>query len=198
MVFVVGRFPEGARSAGILAGAFNPPTLAHQALISAASQVVDQVVCVLPKEYPHKAITGAALEERITMLGRLGLTVALADKGLFIDIAREFRRDIAPLSELQFICGRDAAERIVTWDYGASVPPIGEQLREYQLLVCRREGGYAAPEELAFGVRTLDVDGSWDEVSSTRVREWLAQRDERWRGLIPEAIADDVARIYAG
>lgn len=197
MVCVVGQIPGSTRSVGILAGAFNPPTLAHQALVTAASRAVDHVVCILPKEYPHKSFSGATLDERVFMLAALGNTVAIADQGLFIDIAREFRRDIAPAVELHFICGRDAAERIVSWEYGQAAPPIGEQLREYKLLVARRGGDYHVPLSLGDGVSALDVEADWDAVSSTCVRAWIADGDPRWRSLIPAAIADEVARIYA-
>ena len=197
MVCVVGRIPESVRTVGILAGAFNPPTLAHQALLAAGLTTVDQVVCILPKEYPHKSFSGATLDERVAMLAALGNTVAIAEQGLFIDIAREFRRDIAPAADLYFICGSDAAERIVSWDYGAAAPPIGEQLLEYKLLVARRGGGYRAPRHLDSGVCSLDFETDWDAVSSTCVREWIQGGDVRWRSLIPEAIAGEVARIYA-
>jgi nicotinic acid mononucleotide adenylyltransferase len=196
MLFVVGCLPDPAARVGILAGAFNPPTLAHQALLSAGSRTVDRTVCVLPREYPHKSFFGATLDERIAMLAQLGNTVAIADQGLFIDIAREFRRDIAPKADLHFLCGRDTAERIVTWDYAGTAPPIAEQLQEYKLLVARRGGEYLPPPGLAARVGALDIEQDWEDVSSTRVREWLAQGDPRWRTLIPEAIADEVARIY--
>lgn len=196
MVFVVGSLPESAARVGILAGAFNPPTLAHLSLLSAASRTLDHTVCVLPKEYPHKTFSGATLDERIAMLARLGNSVAIADQGLFIDIAREFRRDIAPGADLHFICGRDAAERIVTWNYGQAIPSIHQQLREYKLLVARRGGAYLPPPDIAASIGTLDVEQDWEEVSSTRVRDWIALGDARWRTLIPEAIAEEVARIY--
>jgi nicotinic acid mononucleotide adenylyltransferase len=196
MVCVVGRIPDSARSFGILPGAFNPPTRAHQALLLAAQKVVECAVCVLPRAYPHKPLTGATLEERVAMLNRLGNTVAIADQGLFIDIAREFRRDLRSGAELFFICGRDAAERIVTWDYDLAVPPIAEQFREYRLLVARRGGEFEASAHLEHGVMTLDVEEDWDNVSSTEVRERIAAGEASWRELIPEPIADDVERIY--
>ncbi len=180
----------------MLAGAFNPPTLAHRALLDAASGVLDCVVCALPREYPHKQLTGATLDQRVRMLARLGLTVVLADRGLFIDMAREFRRDFGQARDLHFICGRDAADRITGWDYGPEQPPIGEQLREYRLLVARRQGDYRPPAALAHGVGVLDAGSDWDEVSSTRVREWIAVGDPRWRDLIPSAIAGEVETIY--
>src|SRR5579872_4296223 len=57
---------------GILAGAFNPVTRAHVALAEAAREVVDEIVCVLPRDYPHKEWHGALLEERVDMLHRTG------------------------------------------------------------------------------------------------------------------------------
>src|SRR5450759_5952675 len=93
MEFVRGA-PRGS-TVGILAGAFNPPTVAHLALIDAARSRVDQVICVLPREFPHKQYQGATLEGRLQMLDRLaaehGFGVAVTERGLFIDIAREAR-----------------------------------------------------------------------------------------------------------
>ena len=104
---------------GVLAGAFNPVTCAHLALINAALEVVDEAVCVVPRVYPHKEFYGAALQDRLEMLRLAGgrYRVEVTERGLFIDIARELRRT-DPGAEIHFICGRDAAERIVTWDYG--------------------------------------------------------------------------------
>ena len=77
----------------ILAGAFNPVTRAHLALANAASSVVDEVVCVVPRVYPHKDIEGASLEQRVEMLRRaLGrYRVERTEGGLFVEIAREMR-----------------------------------------------------------------------------------------------------------
>ena len=117
------RASAAPRRLGILPGTFNPPTRAHLALARAAQGHVDEVLFVLPREFPHKAYEGASFAERIEML-RVAvaddplLSIASTDRGLFIDIARDCR-DAYGDAALSFLCGRDAAERIVNWDYGA-------------------------------------------------------------------------------
>ncbi len=96
--------------------------MAHLALAKAASGQVDQLLCVVPRAFPHKEYFGATLEERLEMLAALEWTVphsiAVSDQGLFLDIARECRAELGPEARLSFLCGRDAAERILGWDYG--------------------------------------------------------------------------------
>lgn len=199
MDLVLGGFREGMRRVGLLAGGFNPPTLAHLSLLRAAESVLDAVACVVPRTYPHKEFSGAGFEERIEMLGRLGYPVLVAERGLFIEIAREFRRDIAAGSggvELHFLCGRDAAERIVGWDYGDAAAGIERQLTEYRLLVAARQGEYEAPPHVRHGVSNLMMEAGFDEVSSTLVRELLVRGDERWRQHVPEELHELVGRIY--
>jgi len=184
---------------GLLAGGFNPPTIAHTALLSAAALQLDAVACVIPRAYPHKSFFGAGFEERLQMLSILGYPVLAANRGLFIEIAREFRNDIAPTRgvELYFICGRDAAERIVSWDYGGHPGEIDQQLDEYRLLVAARKGDFDAPRNLRHGIELLPVAEGFDDVSSTVVRELLAEGDERWVQHVPEALHEHVRRIYA-
>ena len=53
---------------GVLAGSFNPPTIAHQELVHAASFHVEEVLCVVPSVLPHKEYFGATLDQRLGML----------------------------------------------------------------------------------------------------------------------------------
>jgi nicotinate-nucleotide adenylyltransferase len=179
---------------GVLAGAFNPVTRAHLALAEAAAKIVDQVIFVVPRVYPHKQFHGATLEDRIGMLklagGRHG--VQITEGGLFIDIARELRQ---PDTEICFICGRDAAERIINWDYGEA-GAIEKILEEFSLLVAERGGTYQAPEHLRHRVGHMALDEDLSAVSSTEVRRRIAA-GEAWEHLVPEAIAGHVRRIYA-
>src|SRR5438105_1593079 len=83
------RAPVLPRRLGILPGTFNPPTRAHLALARAAEAQVDEVLFVLPREFPHKAYEGASFEERIEMLrlavdGEPRFSIASTDAGLFI------------------------------------------------------------------------------------------------------------------
>jgi nicotinate (nicotinamide) nucleotide adenylyltransferase len=177
----------------VLAGAFNPLTKAHLALVDAALAIVDEVILVVPRVYPHKEFHGASLEDRIEMLRLAGGShrVEVTAGGLFIDIARELRQ---PDTEMHFICGRDAAERIIEWDYGEA-GAIEKMLDEFSLLIAERGGMYEPPPHLRHRVRHLETAEDWSAVSSTEVRRRIAT-GEPWEHLVPEAIVDRVRRIY--
>jgi cytidyltransferase-like protein len=187
------------RKVGILAGSFNPPTIAHLELGRAASAMVDLVLFVVPRVFPHKEYSGATLEERIEMLGAAGLefphAIGLSSDGLFIDIARECREHYGPGVELSFICGRDAAERILRWEYGRA-GVLEEMFGQFELLVAPRGGHFLPPQEFGHRIHVLPIGAGHQEVSSTEVRDRLA-RGEAWEHLVPEKIRERVRRIYS-
>jgi nicotinate (nicotinamide) nucleotide adenylyltransferase len=183
---------------GILAGSFNPPTIAHVELAVAASACVDLIVYAVPRVFPHKEYSGATLDQRVEMLETAGLAtphaIASTEQGLFIDIAREFRDHYGAGVKLSFICGRDAAERILHWDYGRA-GVVGEMLGQFELLVAPRGGHCSPPEEFRHRIHALNIREGHEEVSSTEVRERIA-RGERWEHLVPEKIRERVREIY--
>jgi nicotinate-nucleotide adenylyltransferase len=191
------RAPGAPGKLGILAGAFNPPTRAHLALARAALGWVDEVVFVLPRVFPHKAYEGAGFAERVHMLEAAlqdepRYSIAASERGLFLEIARECRAEYGPGPELYFVCGRDAAERFLEWDYGAGAP-VGEQLREFQLLVADRAGRFQAPPELGDRIHPLAMEADW--ISATAVRERM-RSGQPWEELVPEAIVELARRAY--
>jgi nicotinic acid mononucleotide adenylyltransferase len=130
---------------GIFPGAFNPPTCAHLALAEAARLQfgLDQVTFLLPRKFPHKEYGETGFDDRLDMLEAAlaqlpPCGIASTEHGLFIDIARAFRSQCGQDVELYLLCGRDAAERIVAWDYGDG-PSFCAQLQEFQMLVASRE-----------------------------------------------------------
>ncbi|MGE5646781.1 MAG: adenylyltransferase/cytidyltransferase family protein [Acidobacteriota bacterium] len=178
-------------------GTFNPVTRAHVALAHAALASVDEVVFVLPRELPHKTFEGASFEDRVRMLEAAladepTFSIAASRGGLFIEIARECREAYGAETELYFLCGRDAAERIVNWDYGRE-GAIEEQLSEYQLLVAPRQGCYEAPGRLRARVHALA--GGYDNISASEVRRRI-KSGEAWEELVPEGIVDLVRLIF--
>jgi nicotinate (nicotinamide) nucleotide adenylyltransferase len=185
------------KSIAVLAGAFNPPTAAHLALATAALDLVDQVILAIPRSFPHKQFEGATLEQRLVMLQRIAgstpsLSAAVADGGLFVEIAREARAHY-PEAGIYLLCGRDAAERIVGWDYGE--PDFASRmLEEFKLLVAPRAGEFVPPELLRHAVHLLPPV-NYDECSSTYLRSAI-QAGADWRGLIPGERADLVEQIY--
>lgn len=193
---------EGApRAVAVLSGAFHPPTLAHLALAEAAlnAGAADEVLLVLPVRFPHKLYGDIGLDQRVEMLraataAKPAHSIGISEGGLFLEIARECRECYGEDVRVRFVCGRDAAERIIGWDY-TGAPSIEEQLREYELLVAARGGALAAPEHLAHAIEPLALEGDWEEVSSTEVRERLARQAE-WRHLVPEEIHHLVEQWY--
>jgi nicotinate-nucleotide adenylyltransferase len=176
---------------GVLPGAFHPPTLAHVAMAKAALEVVDEVVFTLPRAFPHKEYTAAGLAERMELLraaiaGEPRFSLAASEGGLFIELAREAREAYGEV-EVFLLCGRDAAERIAGWDYGAG-DPIARQLEEYRLLVASRMGRYEPPEDLRPRVVPLAIPAELEAMSSSEVRRRI-RAGEEWRHLVPEAVA---------
>jgi nicotinate (nicotinamide) nucleotide adenylyltransferase len=187
------------RKLGVIAGSFNPPTIAHQELVYMAGFHVDEVLCVVPSVFPHKEFFGATLEQRLEMLAAADLakpaSIATSEKGLFIDIARECREHYGADTQLYFVCGRDAAERILTWDYGRP-GVVEEMLQEFELLVAARGGEFRPPAEFRQRVHPLSLRAAHDHVSSTEVRERIA-RGEPWEHLVPQEIVELVREIYS-
>jgi nicotinate-nucleotide adenylyltransferase len=193
------RSPTKPRKLGILAGSFNPPTIAHFELANAAGSKVDEVLCVVPRALPHKKYFGATADERVEMLLLSQLivphSIATSDAGLFIDIARECRTQYDPDTQLYLICGRDAAERILTWDYGRS-GVVEEMLEEVELLVAPRGGRFQCAPEFEGRIHSLDLKGEHDLVSSSEVRERI-NRGQPWEHLVPATIVERVKAIYS-
>jgi nicotinate-nucleotide adenylyltransferase len=177
---------------GILPGAFNPITIAHLALAQSALELVDEVLFVLPRVFPHKGYEGATFEQRLEMLGTAladepRYSVGASGRGLFVEIAEECRLSYGSDVRLTFLCGRDAAERIVSWDYGRP-GAIAGMLEKFDLLVSARAGEYDPPAELACSIAPLPIEESFDRISATEVRQRIAQ-GQPWEYLVPAAIA---------
>src|ERR1035441_4451363 len=81
---------------GGFSGTFNPVTVAHMALAEGALAVVDEVVFILPRNFPHKTYCGASFEQRVELLGMAlegapRYSVAASEGGLFAESAGECR-----------------------------------------------------------------------------------------------------------
>ena len=198
MVFLRRAVP--GRTVALLPGTFNPPTIAHQALLDAALGIVDEAVIVLARNLPHKPFDGASLDQRLEMLEQLETrrpySIAVADHGLFIDMGEEFWRDCGhPVSELYIVTGRDAAERILAWDY-PDPTTVDRMFALFHLLVAARRGDFEAPAKYRHRIHPLDVDPSLDAISSTMVRDRIRRRDGDWRLLVPARVAPLAETIY--
>lgn len=195
----VRRIGSDTSRLGVLPGTFNPITVAHLALARAAQSCCQEIVFVLPRVFPHKGYTGASFAERLELLdlalraeGQFSL--AIADQGLFVNIAAECRQAYGPEVRLTFLCGRDAAERIAGWDYGNRVE-FPMMLQAFDLLVAARNGEYTPPAGLSDRIERLELPRSFSHVSSTEVRERVA-RGYGWEHLVPTAVHQRVREIY--
>lgn len=191
------RGRAGASGIALLPGAWNPPTRAHVAMVRASLAWAGEAVLVLPRALPHKEFAGAGFARRVEWIRQLavahGFSAAISDGGLFIEMSRECRSATGS-AQVFVVCGRDAAERIVGWDYGTA-GSIEAQLDEYQMLVAPRGGVYVPPAHLADRIHPLALAEDWYEVSSTEVRQRI-QSGLPWADLVPEAIAADVLAAY--
>lgn len=183
----------------VFPGAYNPPTTAHVAIARAALRWSREVVWVLPRSFPHKSFEGANPGERRAMLTVLaqrnaGFSLAISDGGLYSEIAEEARQCYGDTVEIGLLCGRDAADRIANWDYGA--PGVFDELvGEYQLLVASREGHYQPAEHHRDRVVPLTLEASLNEVSSSEVRRRIAE-GRPWTHLVPAEICGMVRDFY--
>ena len=183
----------------VFPGTFNPVTVAHEALARAALSRVDEVVYILPRVLPHKEFSGAGFDQRMELLCAAaaeseGSSVAATNGGLFLEIAAECREAYGEDTSLTFLCGRDAAERIVNWDYG-DPGACAAMLRQFDLLVAARRGDYEPPPEFRHAIERLELSGEFDHVSATEVRERMA-RGEAWEHLVPAAARRLAREIY--
>jgi nicotinate-nucleotide adenylyltransferase len=194
------RRAEGKpRTLGVLPAGFNPPTRAHLALAEAALGIVDEVLFVLPREFPHKSYDNVSFIQRMEILlaatgGEPRHSVASSDGGLFVEIAAECRDAYGGETALAFICGRDAAERILNWDYGQP-DAVQRMLKDFEMLVAPRAGYFQPPDEMQGRIRSLAVDGGLSAISATEVRERV-RLGQPWEHLVPAKIISMIRKIY--
>ena len=180
----------------LVPGSYNPPTNAHRALLEAALEHVDEAVALLPRAFPHKLYDRVSLEDRIRMLERMSpepYSIAISEGGLFLEMCDEFQLEAGP-AEVSIACGRDAAERILAWDYADS-ETLDRMFASFQLLVAARQGEVAAPARFADRIHSLDLSHEFAGVSSTEVRERIRAGTE-WRHLVPDLVAPLIAQLY--
>lgn len=196
---------------GVLGGAYNPITSAHLAIADAVVQHfgIHEVLFLLPAVPPHKAIFGASLEQRLEMMAlavqdRPYASVGLSSHGLFLDMYRGLQMLYPPHTDVYFLTGRDAAERILTWQYDDAATALRQMFTAFQLIVCDREGPFHYPEDpLVIPYRSrihccpLSVD--FNHISATEVRQ-RCEQGIPLDDLIPTGVARYIAehKLYVG
>ena len=187
------------RTVVLFPGSFNPPTVAHIELARRALIYGDEVVFVLPETFPHKSYDGVGPAERLLLVaaaldGEDRFSVAQSDGGLFIEMVREFYELTPNRPRVMVLCGRDAAERVVNWNYG-KIGALAEQLDEYELLVAARGGSFDPPFGLRSRIHQLPLVADMGHISASELRKRI-RNGEEWRHLAPEAIVDQVRVLY--
>ena len=179
---------------GVLAGSFNPLTLAHTALAERARSDggVDAVAFALSVRIVDKErVTGAAMEDRLLTLDlyaqrNAGHGVLLLNRGLYVDQAMSLRAAFPALRELGFIVGYDKVVQIFDPRYYDDRDAALERLFEVATLLAAPRGGQgrAALEALldrpenrrfAASVRWLPLAEEYTVLSSSQVRDEVGE-----------------------
>lgn len=194
--------PNGNAPIGVIAGSFNPLTRGHEALATAALDegVVGSVLLLLPlRAVDKEGVTRASSTDRALVLTewalrRQGISIALVNRGLFVDHARLIKAAY-PDAPLVFVVGYDKIVQIFDERYYDDreealrtlfalstirvAPRDGQGEEALHALLARHENqGYAR------GVAGLRVDEDVDALSSTAVRQATA-RGKPWKDLAP-------------
>jgi nicotinic acid mononucleotide adenylyltransferase len=105
---------------GVLPASFNPPTSAHEALVSKAGKVValDESLLVLDQRAMDKERIDAPLEDRLLMLLVLfgddpRISLGIANQGLFLDKVEALHHIYPRDTKLYFIVGYDTIVRVL-------------------------------------------------------------------------------------
>ena len=191
---------QGAGRLGVFGGAYNPITLAHLAVADTVVSTfgIQEVLFVLPQVPPHKTIFGATLEQRLEMMclaveDRPYAAVGLSTHGLFLDMYQGLLEMYPPHTEVFFLTGRDAAERILTWPYDDADVALRQMFTAFQLIVCDREGPFQLPDDPRLvpyrqRIHCCTLPPGFNHVSATEVRQRCHQglpSDD----LVPKAVA---------
>ena len=191
--------PSNARL-GVLGSAYNPITRAHLLLARYSREQCNlhEVILVLAKILPNKPLVETSIEQRLEMmrLGTAGLSyisLGVCTHGLFLDICTALQEIYAGESEIFFITGRDAAERILSWPYTDPALALAQMFTAFQFLIFQREGKPKLPKiplikKYADRIHSLEMKENIDHISSTIVRRRI-RAGQPIEDLVPEKVA---------
>jgi nicotinic acid mononucleotide adenylyltransferase len=178
-----------ARHIGVLAGSFNPPTLAHLALAASATQTarLDALLWTISQVTVDKEqVTRAPLAERLAVLAALVASrphdaVAVLNRGLYAAQAEALHATFPTLQRLSFIIGYDKIVQIVDPRYYPNpIAALDELFALAEVWVAPRAGEgeadltalFAQPENQRWAGRVhfLPLDPQYQTLSSTTLR----------------------------
>lgn len=179
-----------AERVGVLAGSFNPPTLAHLALAESARAIahLDVVLWVISRVTVDKEqVTRAPLPARLAALSALVApraheAVASINRGLYAEQAVALHAALPQLRELCFIVGFDKIVQIVDPRYYPDRTAALDLLfAQAELLVAPRDDEGAADLAMLFArpenqpwaacVQFVPLAPHWRTLSSSAVRQ---------------------------
>lgn len=204
----------------VLDSSFNPPTLAHRALalLPAAASPTEGRLLLLSVRNADKTprLGDASPMQRVEMMVRLAhevnAAVGILDSPAFVHKAELLRAALPVGVQLTFIQGIDTLERFLTPQYygdGSTMAmhaalqrffsPDGDNSR----VICARRvvepvsplGETATLEAAREWVRAdriniVDIDTEFQPLSSSKVRARVRARDNSWRQMVPNCIAE--------
>lgn len=189
----------------IFGGSFNPPHKGHVEAASAAMRVLraDRLMVIPAAQPPHKELDDDPGAARRLELARLAfekldntevseLELARGGKSYTVDTLTELRA-LYPKAELTLLMGEDMLESFEEWkDFRrilelaelAAFPRVEKQLGQVKSL--------AESLRERYGARVRIIDFAPTDVSSTEIRELLA--DRRGDDVLPESVYAEIIR----
>lgn len=200
---------------GVLDASFNPLTLAHEALLNRARQVLalPAMLLLLSKANVDKDIFGADLGQRLAMLvdyarGHPHLSIAGCSHARFVDKVFALRPHYPADATFYFIVGYDTLTRIFDPKYYADMQTELQPLFSAAHIVAANRGDRDAgdltrfltrPECAPFAdrIHPIELPAVCAQISSTGVRARVRQ-GEPFADLVPPQIARaiEALRLY--
>jgi nicotinamide-nucleotide amidase len=208
-IVLIRRAPKGINHQnsrlGIFPASFNPPTLAHRALIREAEKQgkLDEILVLLDIQAMDKEPIGATFEDRLTMLKKVfrkgpKVSIGLSNQGLFLEKLRPLRALYPTSSEVVFIVGFDTILRVMDKKYYRNrKKSLDELFEQSRFLVTNRDHYEETAFEMLFRKRENKIYGDkvsfftlhpkYSSISSSLVRERIT-KGKPVDGWIPAAI----------
>jgi len=194
----IGRFEDifrDQKNVHIFKGSFNPPTLQHQEILN-TNPIIYPCISLDTKD---KGIQDKeSILKRVYLLNKLGYTVLINAKPLFVDLISVIREG-RYYEKLTLLMGVDTFERL-SLDYNSfnanfQINQFKSNFYNTNLIVFKRYN-YQTNEELLkeLGIKFLLTKYSNLNVSSTKIREQIKQGIDI--EFVDETIKDDVIKIY--
>jgi nicotinic acid mononucleotide adenylyltransferase len=133
LILLVKALSTPGHRLGVFASSFNPPTVAHDALINAARDQfsLDEVLALATIPNADKSSYDCSLEDRVSMMreafcSSAPVSIGLCSHAFFVDMIDAIDRLYSPAPDLHFILGFDTFERVID--------PAGKYIERYHRL----------------------------------------------------------------